>query len=440
MFLAILAFALIGVTASRALQTGRSLLFDDMDHRVVTLAKRAGTAMYPRPDPFFLHTAVSIVTADKLIKYAVILDADGRIRSHSVPDLIGELDETPEGAAAMKFPRKLRQDFTGPDGLRHHYFSSPIIVGSRRVGTAALALDPASIEARLAPLKHRLVVILAAMFSVIALLLVIRQLLRKVERAAELKSAMMHAVSHEFNNALSSLEGGVFLLKESEPPGSPDSRAPIYRMLTDVQGALRTFVRNILNEARMEAGKFKPELRPVVLKEMAEKCVAGLEELIRHKRISLYVERKEPVPVKGDPDLLSLVISNLVGNALKYTPEGGNIRISIVQPGPGLVRFSVCNDGAGISAEDIRKLKDGFYRTADGKAKASGFGLGMKIVNDMLAMHGSGLEIESEFGRSSTFSFTLPVPAEAAGGNCGPLPAVMEYIKRKAGFLKNRPG
>lgn len=427
--LALLVFLLVGFMAWRAVQGGRDLIFADMENRVATLSKRAGMAMYPRVEPFSLHAAVSIISSDNMIEYALITDQSGLVRSHSDPEFIGDIDRTPAAETARRYPRALRQAYAGRDGLTHYYFSAPIVVGTRRVGTAALAISTKTMAEHLAPAWHRLWTILAALAVVMALLLVVRGLLKKVARAAELKSVMIHTVSHEFNNALASLEGGVFLLREGDPHRGDGPRAEMYGMLADVQGNLRLFVQNVLNEARMESGRFRTVKGRVVLKDLAEKFIAGLEPVIRQKNLVLAVERPEPVPVYADREVLALVVSNLLGNAVKYTPDGGRITILIGRDParPGMVTFLVRNTGPGLNPEEIARLREGFYRTSDGKARSSGFGLGMRIMGDMLRLHGTALAISSEPGKSSTFSFSLPEYDERAAA-ASPLSAAFDEL------------
>ncbi|MDT8286127.1 MAG: ATP-binding protein [Elusimicrobiales bacterium] len=406
-----LAFLLIAFLAARILDAGRQAVFDDMRNRVVTLSKGAGVAMFPREDLFFLHALVNSVATDGIIKYACIMDRSGRIRSHSSPERIGDIDATPEGEASRAAGTTLKKDFKCPDGLECHYFSAPIWAGSRRVGTASIVIDSETMAPRLAGIRERLLLILLSLGAVVTLLLVIRCLLRKVERAAELKSAMIHTVSHEFNNALSGLEGGVFLLKEGESRERLAELSPVYDMLSEVQGNLRTFVKNILSDARLESGRFTPEPRRVFLRDIADRCALSVEELMAHKNISLEMERGGRVPVEADQELIALVISNLMGNAVKYTPPGGKISIHVTRHDgevPGAV-FSIRNTGEGIPAGELDRLKEAFYRSDSGRAAASGYGLGLKIVNDLLALHFSALEISSEPGKSATFSFRLPL-------------------------------
>lgn len=408
---AFLTFALIAVLAARMVDAGRQAVFDDMRNRVVTLAKGAGVALFPREDLFFLHALVNSVATDSIIRYACVTDARGRIRSHSAPERIGDIDASPEGGAARAAGATFRKDFKCPDGLDCHYFSAPIWAGSRRVGTASIVIDSETMAPRLTGIRERLLLIMLSLAAVVTLLLVIRFLLRRVERAAELKSAMIHTVSHEFNNALSGLEGGVFLLKGGESLERLKELGPVYDMLSEVQGNLRTFVKNILSEARLESGRFTTEPRRVFLRDIAERCVASVRELMAHKNISFEMDRGAPVPVEADQELIVLVISNLIGNAVKYTPAGGKITVRVSRhdgEAPG-AEFSISNTGEGIPDEELDRLKEAFYRSEGGRAAASGFGLGLKIVNDLLALHESSLEIASEPGKSATFSFRLPL-------------------------------
>nr|MDA8244391.1 HAMP domain-containing sensor histidine kinase [Elusimicrobiota bacterium] len=242
-------------------------------------------------------------------------------------------------------------------------------------------------------------------------------------RTAALRSAMMHTVSHEFNNAITVLDASLFLLKESEPPGPPENRRQLYDTLQFELRSLSRYVKNILNEARMESGRLKLQMRRLVLRDLIYKLASSMKPLIAQKSLTLYMDfPEEPVEVSADMEAISLVISNLIGNAVKYTPERGSISVRLAGDGQGRLNFLIENSGAGIQPEEIGKLKRGFYRTQDAKAAASGFGLGLRISNELLQLHGSELGIKSEPGRSSTFYFSLPVTGgqgESSGHGTG---------------------
>jgi signal transduction histidine kinase len=221
---------------------------------------------------------------------------------------------------------------------------------------------------------------------------------------------MIHTVSHEFNNALTGLSAGLFLLKETDAAERDDTRAQVYSAMEGTQRKLSLYVKNILNEARMEEGKFKVEKQPVALRDLAGGVVESVRETLNQKGLKIKMEMPEkPALVNVDLEAMALVISNLVGNAVKYTPNGGEITVRIEPAGatPGKVVFSVEDSGIGISLADLKKITMGFYRTEEGREQAEGFGLGLKIANELLGLHGSRLEISSEKGKGSRFFFEL---------------------------------
>lgn len=239
----------------------------------------------------------------------------------------------------------------------------------------------------------------------------IKSLLQQERVHSKLKSSMIHTVSHEFNNSLTVLTSGLFLLRETEPEPCDETRLKVLTALDETRLQLSRYIKNILNEGRMEAGKFKLEKSALALRELINECVTPMRGILDTKGLELQVIVPEsPVFVSADRDALALVVSNLLANAVKYTPGGGRIILRILSrgdPADKLV-FSVEDTGIGISLEDIDKISAGFYRTDAGKSAADGFGLGLKITNELLDLHGSHLEIFSEKGKGSRFFFELP--------------------------------
>jgi len=409
-----LVLLLILGTAGLIRGDARDSVFEDMRLRAGIFSKRAGTAMFPKEDLFSLHFLVNTMVLDRVIKYGVVSDHAGKIRSHSAPDKIGGRDESREGAAARNSKVPLTQAFRGADNLDYFYFSDPIIVGNRRLGTVAVAINSETMKYRLAASTHKLLLIFMAALGAMGLLLEIRSLLRREQRSSALKSAMVHTVSHEFNNALTVIDAAIYMLEESEPEKSGAARADLYRALDFERKSLKNYVKNILNEARMEAGRFKIDKKPLALCDLVAGSVAAMEELIRKKNISFSLDMtREPFVINADREAMALVISNLVGNAVKYTPESGRIAVRLAAEKAGRITFRIENSGRGIAAADIEKIKTEFFRTGEGQASAEGFGLGLKICNDMLLLHGSSLEVKSELGKNACFYFSLPVTDEA---------------------------
>lgn len=412
-----LAVLVILGTSGLILEDARNSVFEDMRTRTGIFARRAGAALYPREDLFSLHFLMNTLAMDGVIKYASLTDGRGRIRSHTDPERIGETDRTAAGEAARRADSALFLSARETDGLVYYYFAEPVVVGRRRVGTVCVAVNSETIRPRLAPAREKLGLIFLASLAAALLLFEMRSLFRRERSAAALKSAMVHTVSHEFNNALTVIDAAIFMLQESEPKDSDPSRAGLYKAVDYERNSLRRLVKGILNEARMEAGKFKIDRKPLALRELAYDAAGAMKDLMERKGVSFSMGLPaETELVDADREALALVVSNLLGNAVKYTPGGGKISVSLAADPAraGYLTFSVHNTGHGIPPEDLKKLKNAFFRTRDGQGMAEGYGLGLKVCSDMLRLHGSELEIESEYGKYARFGFSLPLAAETA--------------------------
>ena len=152
---------------------------------------------------------------------------------------------------------------------------------------------------------------------------------------------------------------------------------------------------------------------PVDLVAVLAQAVETSRPLIRARRHGLNVSAPEtPVVVRGDHVRLVQVLSNLLNNAAKYTEVGGRIDLNL-EPIGTVVDVSVSDNGIGISKENREKIFDRFFRAEDEAVqKVSGTGLGLAIVRSLIEMHGGYLQVESELGKGSTFSFNLPVVIE----------------------------
>lgn len=233
--------------------------------------------------------------------------------------------------------------------------------------------------------------------------------LEKEREVSALKSSMLSAVSHEFGNSLTIMNMCLFLLKESDPADA-ERRRSYFDLLEKNLRDLKNASGNFLNQARMESGKFALELKPADLRELVLREAASLEIAFEQKKVALVRALGDaPVPVRADPEALALVVRNLLGNALKYTPFGGEVTVALSARGGSAAEVSVRDDGIGIPPEDLRRIATGFYRAEGGRKAAAGYGVGLKVTQDLLAGHGSRLEIESEPGKGSRFSFVLPV-------------------------------
>ncbi|MDA8243562.1 MAG: hypothetical protein M0025_05530 [Elusimicrobia bacterium] len=214
---------LLGIAAASRfiLNSEKDSVMGDLATRTAVFAKSAGAAMFPRTSLFEVHFLVNTMMLDRALDYAGVMDRDGLIVSHSRPELIGARDLSPAARAAGSAGVPLTQSYRDPSGEEYYYFSNPVIVGTKRLGTAVTGVSLKTLRKATAPLRQKLVIIFLASLAAVPLLLQMLALFREERRTAALRSAMMHTVSHEFNNAITVLDASLFLLKESEPPGPP---------------------------------------------------------------------------------------------------------------------------------------------------------------------------------------------------------------------------
>ncbi|MDP3542593.1 MAG: HAMP domain-containing sensor histidine kinase [Elusimicrobiota bacterium] len=226
-------------------------------------------------------------------------------------------------------------------------------------------------------------------------------------QAGRLKSQLVSGVSHEFNNALAVIHTAHALLQENEPATA--AAAPWHDMLAANIRALSTMATNLLNLGRLEAGKFSVDIQRVDAAALLRGAVARLEILATRKKLAVRLEAPETeLPCAGDPDALSLVVANLFSNAVKYTHEGGTVTLGARKVPGGRVELFVADTGIGVAPEDREKIFGGYYRTEEGKREAKGFGVGLALSRMILEAHGTDLELETEQGKGSRFSFSLP--------------------------------
>ena len=240
------------------------------------------------------------------------------------------------------------------------------------------------------------------------------------EREAELgrlKGSLVSMTSHEFNNALSVLGGMTNLLRTTEPAAPTGRRAEYYAVIEANLRSLTLAVSNLLDMGRMEDGRFAVHPRRAELGRVLEDAATALKPLSERKQLAFVLELPpELPPALADPEALVLVATNLIGNAIKYTPEKGRVTAGVSVEPDGRLRMSVSDSGIGIEPEDRDRILHG-HRTEAGRQAAKGFGVGLTIVKRVLDAHKTELEIDGAPGKGSRFSFVLPRwTAPADGG------------------------
>jgi len=172
-------------------------------------------------------------------------------------------------------------------------------------------------------------------------------------------------------------------------------------------------VNDLLDVAKIEEGRYGYNLQPVNFVDFLAKLLSGAEAVAKQYSVKLYFDRG---PVEGitltiDPDKLSIAVSNLLDNAIKYNVPNGSVTVKIEQlADKPYLQVSIKDTGIGIPPEDVKKLFSKFFRAENVvKKETAGSGLGLYIAKNIINRHGGVIWAESTLGRGTTFYFTLPL-------------------------------
>jgi signal transduction histidine kinase len=221
-----------------------------------------------------------------------------------------------------------------------------------------------------------------------------------------MKDDFLHSITHDLRNPMTSIRGFLkFLIDGVAGPITPQQ----HKMLETIDRAssrLLNLINDILDVAKMESGRKALQLVATDLKLLSQRVIEVAEGQAMRKNVKLLLEAPENLPtINTDLELIERVLANLVGNALKFTPEQGSITISLQDTGE-IMQVTVADTGEGIPADYIGKIFDKYQQVA-GQHKG-GTGLGLTICRYIVESHNGKIWAESTVGAGSKFIFTLP--------------------------------
>jgi GAF domain-containing protein len=232
---------------------------------------------------------------------------------------------------------------------------------------------------------------------------------RQIEAANRHKSEFLANMSHELRTPLNAIIGFSEVLLDPSLKVTEEEQS---QFLTDVLSSgkhLLGLINEILDLAKIEAGKMELQIEPVLLSDILESVQNTMRSLAVRKEINLHVESGElPEPFPMDGARIKQVLLNLVGNAVKFTPEGGRVWVR-ADSEDGAVRVEVGDTGPGIAPEDHERIFLEFQQAGSDAGKPQGTGLGLALARKFVEMHGGKIWVESEAGKGSRFFFTVPI-------------------------------
>jgi signal transduction histidine kinase len=244
------------------------------------------------------------------------------------------------------------------------------------------------------------------------------RLYQQAQAANQAKTEFMSIASHELKIPMTSIKGYAKLLTLGTVGELTERQTDFLNIIAANVDRMDRLVADLLDVSRIEAGRLRLDIQPVDLREVIDTVLQSVETQIAAKKLALRLEVPEKLPpVLGDQGRLIQVVTNLVSNAYKYTPEGGQIHIkadglAAASPSDSLT-ISVRDTGLGIAPEDQKKIFTKFFRAEDPLVRdVPGTGLGLSITKSLVEMHGGKIWFESEVGKGTTFAFTLPIAQE----------------------------
>jgi signal transduction histidine kinase len=235
------------------------------------------------------------------------------------------------------------------------------------------------------------------------------QMSRDLARATAARRQMTADIAHDLRTPLSVIAGYTEALSDGKLPGS----AEVYGVLHQETQYLRRLIDDLRTLSLADAGELPLYRQPLAPQAMLEQAALRHGVAAREQEIALRVEAGPDLPpVEGDPQRLSQVFDNLILNALRHTPQGGEIVLSArrendAQRGAG-VQFQVQDSGSGIAAEDLPHIFNRFYRGDPSRQQNGESGLGLAIARSIVEAHGGTIGVESEAGKGAVFSIWMP--------------------------------
>jgi signal transduction histidine kinase len=230
----------------------------------------------------------------------------------------------------------------------------------------------------------------------------------EAEEASRAREEMLAVVAHDLRNPLNVVMMTTALFAETDLSG--EKRSQLLGVMRRAASRMNRLIEDLLDVVRQEAGQMRLELAEVSVPSLVAQTAEMFQDTAAERGISLHVLECSPsLQVMGDSERIMQVLSNLVGNALKFVPRGGSIVLQCAVKDSDAV-FSVTDTGPGIPREDLEKLFEKFWQRR--RTDKRGVGLGLSIARGIVEAHGGRIWADSTVGLGSTFSFTIPAVIE----------------------------
>jgi two-component system, OmpR family, phosphate regulon sensor histidine kinase PhoR len=380
--------------------------FKDADLEVLsTLASQAAVAV--EKARLYTHTLNDKAKVETILGALrdglLVTDAEGvLVQTNPVAERMLGLDGSAVGDRLLDVlaPVMLEADLGGFTTVE----AVAAVLGGRSIfGEAAFATEP-RVNAQL-----QFIPLVDQASSVSGMVLFLHDI-TELKRIDEMKSNFVTNVSHELRTPLTSISGFVSLLLAGRAGALGTQQKKYLKVVSRQAANLTRMIEDLLDLSRLQSRQVKPNLSSADVRAVVDAVIEDLQEAASAKNVDITARVSAGLPpVQADPDRLSQVLGNIVGNAIKFSGKGGLVEITAHRNGP-LMQVQVSDSGSGIPSSALPYIFDRFYQGGAGEMEEdSGFGLGLAISREIVEMHGGKIWAESDPGRGSIFYFTLPV-------------------------------
>jgi len=237
------------------------------------------------------------------------------------------------------------------------------------------------------------------------------ELHKRLQRAMQARDDTVGVVAHDLRNPVSAVKMlSKALLERANTEEFSEETQEQLTVIRDASLQMDRLIQDLLDVTRVETGRMGIITQPVTTVALLDAALTTLRPLVESAGLTLVEDLPATLPaVTADPERISQVLSNLVGNAIKFTKPGGSVGVRAETNGDREVAVAVSDTGIGIDPEQLPNIFDRYWQNAHSSIRARGAGLGLPIARGIVHAHGGRMWVESELGRGTTFHFTLPV-------------------------------